>query len=74
MRSDENLGSQVAVQNADPQALATQAPAMATRHVYRSPGPVDENETQQIDNIRTVEPFLPPLQVRVMRVLLRMMQ
>ena len=52
----------MAVRDADAQALASRAPAMAAHHVCRSPGLVDEDEARRIEIELAVEPLLPPFQ------------
>lgn len=61
-RSDEGRGFPVAVRNADAQARASGAPAMAAHHVCRSPGLVNEDEARRIETELAVEPFAAPLQ------------
>ncbi len=50
------------MRNADAQALASCTSAMASRHVCRSPGLVDEDEARGVEVDLAIEPFLPPLQ------------
>lgn len=50
------------VQHAGPQSFATWRSAIATRHVRRCPGLIDEDELLGIEIELTVEPFLAPLQ------------
>jgi len=50
------------VRHAGPQSFAARRPAVATRHVRRCPGLIDEDELLGIEIELTVKPFLAPLQ------------
>lgn len=50
------------VRHAGPQSFAARRPAVATRHVRRCPGLIDEDELPGIEIELAVEPFLAPLQ------------